>query len=422
MNNLLSEPLRNGVFKEPERVGNGVKLINVFDLYGDTTVDLEKVERFDATADELQTFAAYPGDVFFTRSSLKPQGVAWTAYLEEADEPVVFECHLIRVKVNQDKIMPAYFSNYCRTALPRKYLMARASVTTMATIDQPAVLELPVIVPHLDIQRKLVSEMELARASRKAKLAEADALLAGLDDYLLDQLGLTPPKPDGRLAFAIPMKMIASSKQIGADYFHPERLDAMKAIQKAKNAKRSKRLEKIGDFHRDVAKEFEPEQYLGLADVQSETGELSNTNDEPGKGQSFRFKEKDVLFARLRPYLNKVWLAEFSGVCSKEFHVIRIKSEQRQEILPGYLAAVLRSSVVVAQTKHMMTGNTHPRLANDDVVDLFVPIPDTDTQQDIVDELRSRRLEARRLRDEAAQEWEAAKAHFEAQLLGEESV
>jgi len=38
-------------------------------------------------------------------------------------------------------------------------------------------------------------------------------------------------------------------------------------------------------------------------------------------------------------------------------------------------------------------------------------------QREIVDELR-RRLEARRPREKAAREWEAAKARFEIQLLG----
>ena len=95
----------------------------------------------------------------------------------------------------------------------------------------------------------------------------------------------------------------------------------------------------------------------------------------------------DVLFARLRPHLHKVWRAERDGVCSTEFHVIRIK-EDVPDLLPDYLAAVLRSSVVVVQTKHMMTGNTYRR-----------------------------RLEGRRLREEAVRERDAAKASYEERLL-----
>ena len=118
------------------------------------------------------------------------------------------------------------------------------------------------------------------------------------------------------------------------------------------------------------------------------------------------------------PYLNKVWSADRDGVCSTEFHVLRIKPSD-PPIHSDYLAAALRSSLVVAQTKHMMTGNTHPRLANDDVVDLLVPIPDKFTQTEIVEEIQRHRDEARRLRMEAEEEWKVARARFEAKLLGE---
>ena len=137
--------------------------MNVYDLYGDITIDLDKVELFKATDVEKLRYSAETGDVFFTRSSLKPEGVAWTAYLEHVEEPIVFECHLIRAKVNKEQILPAYFSNYCRTTLARKYLMARASITTMATIDQPAVMELPVILPSMPVQKKMVEEIQQVR-------------------------------------------------------------------------------------------------------------------------------------------------------------------------------------------------------------------------------------------------------------------
>ncbi len=274
-----------------------------------------------------------------------------------------------------------------------------------------------ILIPSVKDQDSLVGEMERARESRRRKLEQADALLTGLDAFLLARLGLSVPDSDNRVTYAMRLSGVQGSKQIGADYFHPERINALRAIQTAKKAKRPARLQEIAAFLREFTTEYEPEEYLGLASVQSQTGELAETSEEPGKGQASLFKDNDVLFARLRPYLNKVWRAERDGVCSTEFHVIRIK-EGVSDLLPDYLAAVLRSSVVVAQTKHMMTGNTHPRLANEDVVDLLIPIPDEKTQQEIVDELRKRRLEARRLRDEAAREWEAAKARFEARLLG----
>ena len=66
----------------------------------------------------------------------------------------------------------------------------------------------------------------------------------------------------------------------------------------------------------------------------------------------------------------------------------------------------------------MMTGNTHPRISNDDVKNLCIPVPNIDVQAEIVKELGKRRIEARMMRAEAEQEWQAAKKQFEKELLG----
>ena len=123
-----------------------------------------------------------------------------------------------------------------------------------------------------------------------------------------------------------------------------------------------------------------------------------------------------MLFTRLRPYLNKVYRAEMDGCCSTEFHVLRVKDGAA--LLPDYLAAVLRSRLALSQTVHMMTGNTHPRLTNDDVANLTIPIPSPEVQKRVAGEIRRRREQARRLRGEAEAGWATAKGRFEVQLLG----
>ncbi len=333
--------------------------------------------------------------------------------------------NIIRISLKQEVVNNLALPHFVWAVLNSKFgktqVRRLVSGGVQETITAPEILDILIPLPPLPIQRKMVREMERARESRRRKLEQADSLLSGLDAFFLDRLGLTLPEHDNRLTYAMQFSSLLGSKQIGADYFHPERMKALRAIQTAKNAKRTARVEEVADFLRELTTEYDPQQYLGLAGVQSHTGELTETTKEPGKGQASIFKENDVLFARLRPYLNKVWRAERSGVCSTEFHVIRIK-EDVNEVLPDYLAAAMRSSFILAQTKHMMTGNTHPRLANEDVVDLLIPIPDLKMQQKVVDELRNRRMEARRLCGEAAQEWELAKARFESRLLGEEAA
>jgi hypothetical protein len=289
------------------------------------------------------------------------------------------------------------------------------------TITAPELLQ--VRIPKLSPikQRELLAAMKTARSTRQQKQAEADALLAGFDGYLLTQLGLTAPASDARQVFAVRLGQLRDTGRLNADYFHPERILAIRAMEKNRKTMRVERLRDIADFVRDAVPAETSENYLGLANVQSNTGELVESNEEDGEGLCFRYAPQDVLFARLRPYLNKVHRAEKAGVCSTEFHVIRIHpaAKPQDEIRADYLATVLRSSLVLAQTRHMMTGNTHPRLANEDVVNLIVPIPDPKIQAIIAAEVTRRRAEARRLRSSAGAEWAAAKARFEQELLGE---
>lgn len=263
-------------------------------------------------------------------------------------------------------------------------------------------------------QKQLVAAMGAARIKRQAKLAEADALLAGLDGYVLNALGLTPPAKDERKVFAVSKSLLGSQARLNADYFHPERILALRALEGLTQQIDCPRLEQVVDFIREQIKTPGPN-YLGLANVQSHTGELVQT-EEDVKGGCSTFQKGDVLFARLRPYLNKVYAAESDGCCSPEFHVLRVKDTH--VLQADYLAAILRSSLTLAQTRHMMTGNTHPRLSNEDVVNLVIPIPKPVVQEAIAAEARRRREEARRLRAEAEAGWQAAKHWFEEQLLG----
>ena len=421
---VLREPLMNGVFKKPQDSGRGTKLVNVYDLYADTIINLDLVNRLDVSADDIRKYAAIAGDIFFTRSSLKLEGVAWSAYLEDdITEEAVFECHLIRARANLSRTVPGFISNYARTSLARAYLISRASVTTMSTIDQQGIAELPVILPEKPKQIELLSHLNTVRLKKKRQFKEADDLLANLDGFVLDALGITLPSPDSRTVYAVRAMDTQKSKKLYPDYFHPERIKTIKAIATRYKGSNAPRLIDIAGFIRDQHIVSPADKYLGLANVQPNTGERIESTEEDGKGNSFKYIEGDVLFARLRPYLNKVYRAESDGVCSTEFHVIRVHkdSNNKDQLIPDYVAAVLRSSLVLSQTRHMMTGNTHPRLTNEDVVNLIIPNPDWQIQQRVADEVTQRREKARQLRSDAELLWKEAKRRFEEELLGPET-
>ena len=389
-------------------VAEGVPLIGVGNVT-EEGIDLTEVNRI--TPEEHERLAASqvaPGDLLVTIT-----GRLGTASLYEHSVPANLSAHvaLCRAKPQHELL---YLKHYLASRFGAASLTTAQIGSTHPHINVRRLAELPIPLPPQPQQHRLAATMEAARVARRAKLAEADVLLAGLDGFLLNTLGLTPPSMDDRRVFAVRRTEVQRQGRINSDYFHPERILALRAMDSARDHLDCRRLEDVVDFIRDQIKTPGPN-YLSLAHVQSHTGELVETNEEAA-GACSMFKRDDVLFARLRPYLNKVYRAEMDGCCSPEFHVLRVGDVEA--LRPDYLAAILRSSLILAQTRHMMTGNTHPRLTNDDVVNLVIPIPKSPLQERVAAEARRCRQEARRLRNEAEADWQAAKRWFEEQLLG----
>src|SRR5260364_105286 len=354
-------------------------------------------------------FVFQRGDVLFAR---------WGAYLNkvhaaESDGGSSPEFHVLRVK-NHEALHPDYLAAILRSNLTLAQTRHMMTGITHPRLTYEDVVNLVIPLPDIGKQARLVSEMDAARAERRAKLAEANALLADFDSYLLATLGLALPPKDERKVFAVRKLDCGSQARLNADYFHPERILALHALEHSAQALDCPRLAQLVDFIRHPIQSPGPG-CLSLAHVQSHTGELVLTNKKV-TGTCFVFQRGDVLFARLGAYLNKVHAAESGGCCSPEFYVLRIKDSKA--LHPDYLAAILRSSLTLAQTQYMMTGNTHPRLTHEDVTNLVLPVPTPAVQETIAAEARRRREEARRLRAGAEAGWQAAKCWFEAQLLG----
>jgi type I restriction enzyme S subunit len=100
------------------------------------------------------------------------------------------------------------------------------------------------------------------------------------------------------------------------------------------------------------------------------------------KSSAVHFKPGDVLYGRLRPYLNKVYRPSFEGLCSAEFIVL----PENERVDGGYLQYFLNSSVFVRYASHLNTGD-RPRVDFDQLAPFEIPLPDLDEQRRIVAEI-----------------------------------
>ena len=123
--------------------------------------------------------------------------------------------------------------------------------------------------------------------------------------------------------------------------------------------------------------------YLGMENVESLTGDLLGFSPRPGseiRSRSKVFKEGNVLYGRLRPYLNKVYLARgqvAEGICSGEFFVL-VPHEAR--VRPIVLRYLLASKLVVDHLARFQSGAALPRVPVRDLLGIKVPLPPMDAQ------------------------------------------
>lgn len=125
--------------------------------------------------------------------------------------------------------------------------------------------------------------------------------------------------------------------------------------------------------------------YIGLESIESNTGQfneagLSKTPEVP-LANSFRFGPEHVLYGKLRPYLNKVALAEFEGKCSTEI----IPLLPNPDLDRRYLAYFLRSPRTVSRISEKTAGARMSRADMDFIFSLELVLPPLTAQHRIVD-------------------------------------
>lgn len=188
--------LMNGVFKEPRRVGRGVALVNVADLYRGEKIELESCERFAATAVEIDRFGVAKGDIFFTRSSLKLDGIAQTSIVEVDPNDAVFECHVMRLRPAARIIVPRYLKEWCVSRHARSHFMSHAKQVTMTTISQDGINTLLCPVPTIEEQAEAIRRVlaiDARISAEEQNLHKAQLLKSGLmDDLLTGLVRVTP--------------------------------------------------------------------------------------------------------------------------------------------------------------------------------------------------------------------------------------
>ena len=303
----------------------------------------------------------------------------------------------------------AFFDVFGSRLLP----LVCKSGATVQSLNTEQLMDLSIPLPPLPEQRKIVAELDAAYAAKRAADEKATKLLASIDDMVLNELGIANlPKPDSSLSARM---FIVSAKEVLNGRLDPIAYQLMRR-QFYKNVREGTyeavRLGEVVDVDRCQTDSLDGLTYVGLENINGSDGTYSPTGEKESISTAVLFRKGEILFPKLRPYLNKVWLADFDGAASTEFFPLIPNG-----VTPEYLIAYLRLTQVAKVMTLLMTGNTLPRVQLGDVMSLPVPIPPRSVQDRIASTASSIRAEARKLKADATAALEAAKKKIEERIL-----
>ena len=155
---------------------------NVKDGY----IDWTTVKTILATEDEIIQYKLLPDDVLMTEGG-DPDKLGRGAIISLPPKDCIHQNHIFRVRLDETRILPRYFSAYLQSPQAKTYFLRAAKQTTgIASINMRQLRGLPTIVPPIEQQLIYVSFSEQVVKS-KVKVQKALDETQKLFDSLMQQ-------------------------------------------------------------------------------------------------------------------------------------------------------------------------------------------------------------------------------------------
>lgn len=118
---------------------------------------------------------------------------------------------------------------------------------------------------------------------------------------------------------------------------------------------------------------------IGLENIEGFTGKYLKTSS-TFEGDGIDFDKGDIVYGKLRPYLCKVWLAEFDGNAVGDFYVYKTS----QSYFNAYAKYLMLSNPFTDICNASTYGAKMPRVSHQFISSLNIPLPPLSEQHSIV--------------------------------------
>jgi type I restriction enzyme S subunit len=249
---------------------------------------------------EIKKFQIQRGDVLATKDSEEADDIAISALVAEDLPGVICGYHLALIRPRFSTVSGPFLAWLHSSKSFRAQYEANAVGVTRFGLSQYSFRAARVPLPPFPEQKRIAAYLDASCAAIDAAVAAKRRQIENLD--ALRKTTIHNATTKGINPHAI-------SKQLRSEMFDsiPEhwKADRFKDVALLRNIK--------------TDKPSESEDYLELEDMESGTGQILNRRNTMEVVSAVTiFKKGDILFGKLRPYLEKYYEAEFDGKCTGE--------------------------------------------------------------------------------------------------------
>jgi type I restriction enzyme S subunit len=290
---------------------------------------------------------ALPGDVLISvRAPVGPTNVA--------DMECCIGRGLAAIRCGSE-LSNSYLLYFLRWIEPE--LAATGSGSTFQSINREDLIELRMLLPPTALQERIaagltsaMTTVEKARRAAKERLAAAEALPAA---YL-------------------------------REVFEGEEAESWKSVKLGQVISRHNEI-----IHPGERKEGEAI-FVGLEHIEAHSGRRIGANVVDYRNMTGRkptFRKGQIVYGYLRPYLNKVWIADFDGCSSVDQFAFDVDPDKADIV---YIAAFMRSETFLRRSEVVTTTGQLPRVSIDEILSVKFELPPLAEQQRIAATLSKR--------------------------------
>ena len=321
--------------------------------------------------------------------------------------------------INQDQRALEFYDNaigeyiyYCVKSLEPIILRDyRKTGTTVESIVWERFVEMPLPIPPIEEQKRIVSMVEELFGYAK-KINEAtdgiEKTTARIDKKILDLAihgKLVPQDPRDepaselvrRITAARTIKAGGKKSRVTASDRPAYEIEPPFDIPDSWEWVNLGAISNYGECQTIDAISIPPKTWsLDLEEIEKGTGRLlvrKFAGEKASTSSKHKFSKGMILYSKLRTYLNKVLIADMDGVCTSEIIPITLFGD----ILPEYIRTVLMSPYFLAYTASKDYGVKMPRVGTADARAALIPLPPLSEQKRIVSKIAELRMLTRKL-------------------------